>query len=284
MTARGRKPRNDQRPTCWPCSADSSRNEGPSPRSFRYADTGVSQSAMNVWRTGTSVCSRDSSRVSSSEGVSSMSAAATLIQDLVDVGQLDPAAGQQDGEVVEHVRRLLRHALVGLVTRSADDLLRLLPDLRGHQFAIGQQGPGVGIRASTLLDRASERGKRLRRNRIQLAVVEAGALARVARRAGRLHEGENRVLVAVKPQLLELLDVPGGRSLVPQLVAGARPEPHLTRLAGALERLVVHVGKREHLAGAGVLDYAGQEVHGLKVVLRVASSPALRHRRRLQSP
>src|SRR5919107_165390 len=102
ITARGRKPRNDQRPTCWPCSADSSRNDGPSPRSFRYADTGVSQSAMNVWRTGTSVCSRASSRTSSSDGVSS-SSTATAIQDLVGVAQLHPALGQQDGQVVEHV-------------------------------------------------------------------------------------------------------------------------------------------------------------------------------------
>src|ERR671927_375659 len=44
---------NDQRPTRWPCSADSSRNAGPSPRSFRNAETGVSQSSMNVSETGT---------------------------------------------------------------------------------------------------------------------------------------------------------------------------------------------------------------------------------------
>ena len=54
ITLRGRNPRNDQRPKRRPCSADSSRKEGPPPRSFRYADTGVSQSAMKVCRSGTS--------------------------------------------------------------------------------------------------------------------------------------------------------------------------------------------------------------------------------------
>ena len=42
---RGRKPRKDQRPS-RPCSADSSRKAGPSPRSLRKALTGVSQSSM----------------------------------------------------------------------------------------------------------------------------------------------------------------------------------------------------------------------------------------------
>ena len=49
-TERGRKPMNDQRPKRWPCSADSSRNAGSlgaSARSFRNAETGVSQSSMN---------------------------------------------------------------------------------------------------------------------------------------------------------------------------------------------------------------------------------------------
>ena len=58
-TARGRKPMNDQRPTRWPCSADSSRNAGSpgaSARSFRNADTGVSQSAMKLCRSGIRLC------------------------------------------------------------------------------------------------------------------------------------------------------------------------------------------------------------------------------------
>jgi len=44
-------PMNDQRPTRWPCSADSSRkagSPGASARSFSSADTGVSQSSMKL--------------------------------------------------------------------------------------------------------------------------------------------------------------------------------------------------------------------------------------------
>ena len=91
--------------------------------------------------------------------------------------------------------------------------------------------------------------------------MEAGALARVARRAGRLDERQDRVVVAVEAKLLEPLDVAGRGALVPELLARARPEPHLAGRPGALERLVVHVREREHLAGAGVLHDAGQQVH-----------------------
>src|SRR3954471_10802657 len=78
----GRKPMNDQRPTRVPCSADSSRKAGPSPRSLRKAETGVSQSSMNVSATGTSVPS-----------------AATAIEHLLGLGQRQPAAAQEDVEV-----------------------------------------------------------------------------------------------------------------------------------------------------------------------------------------
>src|ERR671920_989755 len=262
ITARGRKPRNDQRPTCWPCSADSSRNDGPSPRSLRYADTGVSQSAMNVCRSGTSEWSRASSRTSSSEGVRSRSTA-TAIQDLVGVAQLQPPPGQQDGEVVQHVRGLLRHALVRLLARRARDLLGLLAHLRGHELAVLEQPARVGVGAAPLGDGALERRERLGRDRLEVPVVEAGPLAGVAGGPGGLHEHEDRVLVAVEPELLHALDVARGLALVPELLARARPEPRLAGLARAPERLVVHVRERQHLAGAGVLDYAGQKVHGV---------------------
>src|SRR3954452_12845585 len=114
MTVRGATPRNDQRPKRCPCSADSSRNDGPSPRSLRYAETGVSVSAMKVWRSGTSVApARASSRTSSSVGLTSSPprSAATAIQDLERVGDRQAAARQQHVEVVEHVGRLLAHAL-----------------------------------------------------------------------------------------------------------------------------------------------------------------------------
>src|SRR3954468_15308902 len=128
MTVRGATPRNDQRPTRCPCSADSSRNDGPSPRSFRYAETGVSMSSMNVCRSGTSVYSRASSRTSSSVGPTSKSAA-TAIQHLEGLGHRQAAAGEQHVEVVEHVGGLLAYALVRFLARRARDLLGLLPHL-----------------------------------------------------------------------------------------------------------------------------------------------------------
>src|SRR3954449_2976161 len=100
MTERGWTPRKDQRPTRWPPSADSSKNDGPEPRSFRYAETGVSVSAMNVWRSGTSECSAAKARASSRVGRISTESAATGIQHLVGVRQCQVARGQQDGQVV----------------------------------------------------------------------------------------------------------------------------------------------------------------------------------------
>src|ERR687896_1860881 len=123
-------PRKDQRPT-RPCSADSSRKEGPSPRSLRYAETGVSVSATNVWRRGTRVCSRASSRTSSRLGERSSSAvsAATAIEHVEGVGHPETARGQQHLEVVEHVGGLLRQALVALVFGRLGGLLGLLAHL-----------------------------------------------------------------------------------------------------------------------------------------------------------
>src|SRR5918995_6851028 len=133
---------NDQRPTRWPCSADSSRKAGPAPRSLRKAETGVSQSSRKVWRTGTRLCGGASVRTSSRLGPMprcSSASAATATQHLLGVGEREPAAAQQDGEVIEDVCGLLGHALVGLLTGGAHDLLRLLPDLLPRERRIGQQ-------------------------------------------------------------------------------------------------------------------------------------------------
>src|SRR3954471_20996337 len=107
MTERGCTPRKDQRPTRWPPSADSSRNDGPEPRSFRKAETGVSVSAMKVWRSGTSECSAASARASSRLGRISTWSAATGIEHLVGVLERHVARGQQDSQVVEQVRGFL---------------------------------------------------------------------------------------------------------------------------------------------------------------------------------
>src|SRR2546422_4916781 len=104
MTERGCTPRNDQRPTRWPPSADSSRNDGPEPRSFRYAETGVSVSAMRLWRSGTSECSAASARASSRVGLMSRPwSAATGIQNLVGVLERQIARREQHGQVVEQI-------------------------------------------------------------------------------------------------------------------------------------------------------------------------------------
>src|ERR671928_842973 len=104
---------NDQRPTRWPCSADSSRNAGPSPRSFRNAETGVSQSSTKLSKTGTTFGSATAAK-----------------QDLLGVRQPQPARAQQHSEVVEHVGGLLGYALVRLAARGAHHLRGLLGDLR----------------------------------------------------------------------------------------------------------------------------------------------------------
>src|SRR5829696_427995 len=101
---------NDQRPTRWPCSADSSRKAGRVgfvSRSLRKAETGVSQSSMKVWQTGIRLCSAASVRASSSPGVTCSFSAATGKQDPLGVGQLQPARAQEDGQVVQHVGGLL---------------------------------------------------------------------------------------------------------------------------------------------------------------------------------
>src|SRR3954447_13467159 len=124
MTERGCTPRNDQRPKRWPCSADSSRNDGPPPRSLRYAETGVSQSSMKLCRSGMSVWSRASARTSSRLGDTSSSArsATAAIQLLESVGEGEPARRQEHREVVQHVRRLLPDPLVRLGAGGPGDL------------------------------------------------------------------------------------------------------------------------------------------------------------------
>src|SRR4051794_16807962 len=253
---------NEYRPTRWPCSADSSRNAsdcGSVPRSLRNAATGVSQSSMKLWRTGTRLCSRASARTSSRPGETGSAAgsAATAIEHLLRVGQAAVAAVEQDRQVVEDVRRLLVDAVVGLLARGARDLLGLLLDLRANAWRVVEELDGVrALRPLALAigERPFERRQRLvRGRRLGLAVVEARPRAGVARRAGGLHEGEQGVAVAVEPQRLDRLDVAARRALVPQLVARAAPEVQLAGLTRLRHRLGVGVGQGEDLSRAPVL-------------------------------
>src|SRR4051794_25511489 len=209
---------NDQRPTFWPCSADSSRNAEPAPRSLRKAETGVSVSSMTVWVSGIRRWppAPARTRTSSSEGVitpvSEAMSAATAIEHLRRVAQAEAAGGQQDLEVVQDVGGLLGDALVGLLARGADDLLGLLLHLLAVEGLVGEQPGRVGRRrvggGAALGDRALEGGQRLvRRGRLEVPVVETRARAGVARRAGGLDQGEDGVVVAVDAQRPDLLDV-----------------------------------------------------------------------------
>src|SRR6266540_72051 len=124
-----------------PCSADSSRKLGPSPRSFRKAETGVSQSSTNDVRTGIAFPpSRASSRARSRLGsTSTPSSAATAIERLEHGRQRDTAREQEDLQVVEDVGGLVREPLGGLGVRRARDLLGLLPNLGADPRRIVEQ-------------------------------------------------------------------------------------------------------------------------------------------------
>src|SRR3954451_1953660 len=114
---------------------------------------------MKVCRIGISEWSRASARTSSRGGVTSSSAgsATTAIQLLQRVGQGQAPRGEQHGEVVEHVGRLLPHALAGLVAGRPRDLVGLLADLLADARRIGKQRSGVaalGALGAALRDRA----------------------------------------------------------------------------------------------------------------------------------
>src|SRR4051794_39220187 len=262
-TSRGRQPMNDQRPTRWPCSADSSRKAGwvgSSARSLRNALTGVSVSAMNVWRSGISACSRASTRTVSRSGAIGNASTPTANEHLLRVGERPPAAVEQDGQMEEDVGGLVVDAIVGLDVGGLDDLLGLLLDLRARELAVIEQPDhvgAVGALGATALDDALDRGQGLvGRHAVDLAAMEARALAGVAGGAGGLDEGEQRVAVAVQAQRADRLRVARGRALVPLLGARAAVEVQLARLQSAAQGLGVHVRKREDLAGAPVLDDA----------------------------
>src|SRR3954454_1629969 len=236
------------RPTRWPCSADSSRKAGYCglrPRSFRNAETGVSQSSRKRLRSAMTLCSRASSRTSSSDGStrSDADSTAAAIEHLPRVGDRTPAAAQQDGEVVQDVGGLVVDALVGLLACRARDLLGLLHHLVTREARVVEQRDGVRALGPLRLavgQRALEDRQRLvRRGRLELAVVKARALAGVARRPAGLDEREHGIAVAVHAQGANALDVPRGRALVPELVARAAPQVQLTGLARARERLFV---------------------------------------------
>src|SRR3954447_10714344 len=160
MTARGRRPTKEKRPTC-PCSADSSKKQGApsgSPaRSFKKAETGVSQSSTIRARTGTTLPSRVSSRASSRLGssLSSPGLATTLIEYLHDRRLRHLAGGEQHAQVVDQVGGLFGDALIALLAAGPDDLLGLLLDLRPDQLGVVEKLDRIAA-VGTLLGTAAQ--------------------------------------------------------------------------------------------------------------------------------
>ena len=174
-----------------------------------------------------------------------------------------PRLREQDRQVVEDVGGLLGHALVGLLARGADDLLGLLLDLLADQRRVGEQLRRVGALGALLrARRASAPGRAAPRaaRRLEVAGEEAGALAGVAGGAGGLDQREHGVGVAVEAQRLDRLRV-ARRSRPCATARRASGCTGAARRSRALQaqRLLVHVGERQHLAGAPVLDDARHE-------------------------
>src|SRR4051812_35907518 len=159
---------------------------------------------MNVWRTGTRLCSRASARTSSRLGETGRAAgsATTAIEHPLGIGQRPPAAVEQHGQVVQDVGGLLVDAVVGLLAGGARDLLGLLLDLGADARRVVEELDRVGASGAVALavceGSLEVRERLVGRRRLGLAVVEARALAGVAGGAGGLDEREQRVAVAVE--------------------------------------------------------------------------------------
>ena len=93
--------------------------------------------------------------------------------------------------------------------------------------------------------------------------VEAAALAGVAGRALLVDQQEQRVAVAVQAHVAHPLAVPRGLALHPVLAAAARPVGRPAGGEGAVQRLVVHPGEHEHLAGVVLLHHGGHQARGV---------------------
>ena len=72
-------------------------------------------------------------------------------------------------------------------------------------------------------------------------------------------DDQDRVVVAVEPDLAHPLDVPRGLALAPQLRARTRPVVRLARALGRGQRLAVHPRERQHPSARRVLRDRGHE-------------------------
>ena len=156
------------------------------------------------------------------------SAPATAIEHPLGVGEGQATAPQQDGEVVERRRRPPRPRARRTPRGRRGRPPRPPPGPSRRPRRLGQQLGGVGAvgsLAGARGDRALQRREHLVGSRgLELAAVKAGALAGVTGRAGRLHQRQQRVPVAVVADRPHRLGVAGGGALVPQLLARAAEE------------------------------------------------------------
>src|ERR1051325_2452912 len=154
-------------------------------------------------------------------------------------------------EVIDQIGNLRHQPLARFMRRGDDDLRRLLVHLLQDLGA-----PGVEERRRVrplrpLREARLQRGVELV-ERAQRHVREARTRAGVTRRSVRNHADDERIAIAVGGDVHDVLRVPRGRALVPQLVARARPEPRLARLLRPPQRLLVHVRQGQYLARARV--------------------------------
>ena len=88
------------------------------------------------------------------------------------------------------------------------------------------------------------------------------------RAAHLLDEQDDRVAVAVEPDGLDLLHVPGRAALVPQALAAAAVIVGLAGFKGFFPRFGVHPRQHEHVEGLGILRHGGDEASRFAEVRR----------------
>ena len=111
---------------------------------------------------------------------------------------------------------------------------------------------------------------------------EAGPRAGVAGGPGLLHPVEDRVAVAVEPDLTDGLLVAGGLALAPERGAGPAVVVRPPRGGGPLERFPVRVRQHQHVAGSALLGHHGHQSVGPEPDLR--QPVGLRHREKVPEP
>src|SRR5215470_8697665 len=78
----------------------------------------------------------------------------------------------------------------------------------------------------------------------------------------RLGFNEHRIVIAIQADLDDLLEISGGRPLVPELPAAAAPEVSFPFLDREFERFLIHVCDGEHFTSTRILYHSGDQAVG----------------------